>query len=119
MIMLMILSTLFGAVLGLRFKVFSVFPAIGTIIALTVFIAFAQGGGFGSTLLAIVLTVTGLEVGFLGGAMTRQFIVASGGLAMRGAHDRRTAIASVVPTEKTPFRNLRRFPIAWTAHLYF
>src|SRR5580704_12593414 len=57
------LSTLFGAVLGMRFKVFAVFPAIGTIIALTVFIVFAQGGGFGSTLLAIVLTVTGLEVG--------------------------------------------------------
>jgi hypothetical protein len=112
MIMLMILSTLFGAVLGMRFKVFSVFPAIGTIIALTVFIAFAQGGGFGSTLLAILLTVTGLEVGFLGGAMTRHFIAPSRGPEMRGARDRRTAIASVVPSEKTPFQNLRRFPTA-------
>jgi hypothetical protein len=76
MLMLMILSTLFGAVLGTRFKVWVLFPTIFVSAALLAVAAAAHGSGLWSATVSIVLCATGLQIGFLGGVATR-FVVAT------------------------------------------
>jgi hypothetical protein len=75
--MLMILSMLCGALLGMRFKVFILFPAIPVCLGLNADIAAAHGSGLWPTLLAIALSLTGLQLGFLAGLVTRYAMAAS------------------------------------------
>jgi hypothetical protein len=91
---LVILSLLFGAVLGMRFKAFVLFPAIPVCLALNAGIAAAQGSGLWPAFLAMALSVTGLQLGFLGGVITRYFIATSRTPLPNGAADRPTAASS-------------------------
>jgi hypothetical protein len=75
--MLIILNILCGALLGMRFKVFILFPAILVSVGLNADIAAAHGSGLWPTLLAIALSLTGLQLGFLGGLVTRHAMAAS------------------------------------------
>jgi hypothetical protein len=73
----MVLNILCGALLGMRFKVFILFPAILVSIGLNADIAAAHSSGLWPALLAIALSLTGLQLGFLGGLMTRCALAAS------------------------------------------
>jgi hypothetical protein len=69
MITLMIVGLAIGAVLGMRFNVFVLFPAMLVAVPVSVGIASVQGGGVWHTLLAIVLSITALQLGFLVGGI--------------------------------------------------
>ena len=94
--MLMIFSIFCGAVLGMRFKVLILFPAILVCLALNAGIAAAHGGSLWPTLIAIALSVTGLQLGFLGGLSTRYFMAAS---RAPDPQTSRRALHPVVPAE--------------------
>jgi hypothetical protein len=72
---LIILSTLTGAILGMRFKIFILVPAIVLLAAFALGIGIARGDGLESFLLALALGITALQIGYLGGAVTR-FVIA-------------------------------------------
>jgi hypothetical protein len=71
-----IFSMLFGAVLGLRFKAFILFPAILASLALNAGVAAAQGNDLWPTVFAMTLSILAIQVGFLGGISTLHFIMA-------------------------------------------
>jgi hypothetical protein len=68
---LILLVFLTGAVLGLRFKVLILAPAIGLALIVVVAMAIARGDGVASILLAGALASVCLQVGYLGGILTR------------------------------------------------
>lgn len=72
---LIILSSLTGVVLGLRFKVLILVPAMVLVAAVTIGIGIAHGDGLWSLLLETVLTITALQVGYLGGTIVHFVIV--------------------------------------------
>lgn len=76
MMTITIFSMLFGAVLGLRFKAFILFPAILVSLALNAGVAAAQGDDLWATVFAMTLSILAMQVGFLGGISTRHFIMA-------------------------------------------
>jgi hypothetical protein len=69
--MLTLLSVLLGAVLGLRFRVLVLLPAIGCILVATPFL----GSDLARGALAALLAVVGLQMGYLGGIATRHIMV--------------------------------------------
>jgi hypothetical protein len=92
--MLLVLSLLIGAALGMRFGVLILLPAILLSLALNAGIAAAQDSGLWDTLLAIALSITGIQIGFLAGSSARYFITAWRSPPLRGAGDRPTAAVS-------------------------
>jgi len=93
MMMLIFLSIIFGAALGLRFNVFVLVPAICVSVAFIASVAAARGYGLSPTLIAVALSVTGIQVGFLGTISTRSFITARRSAHRRGGADRPAAAA--------------------------
>ena len=67
MTMPLIISVLAGMAVGLRFKVFANIPVIVVAVLSTAAIAFAQGEHGWSILWAIVLSVIGVQIGYLCG----------------------------------------------------
>jgi hypothetical protein len=84
MMTLTIVSILFGLVLGTRFKVLVLFPAIFISAVLIVGAGIEHGNGGWAILLDFVLSATGLQLGFLGGTATRAFIAAARAPRPRG-----------------------------------
>jgi hypothetical protein len=76
MMMLISLSMLFGAALGLRFKVLVLFPAILISLAVNAGISAAQDNGLQPTLLIMAFSIIALQLGFVGGISTRHFMSA-------------------------------------------
>jgi hypothetical protein len=76
LMILLIISMLIGAVLGMRFKVLVLFPGIFFSSMLLAAAAVANGSTLWSAVLSMVLSATGLQIGFLGGVATR-FVVAA------------------------------------------
>ena len=72
---LIILSALAGVVLGLRFKVLILVPAMVLIVPVTLGIGISYGDGFWSLLLETILTITALQLGYLGGTIAHFVIV--------------------------------------------
>ncbi len=70
MILLVIISLLAGALLGLRFKVLILVPAIIFTFISTLGLGIGHGDGIWSILLAIVFAVTAVQMGYLGGTFT-------------------------------------------------
>ncbi len=69
--MLAITAVFAGAVLGLRFKVLVLVPALAIASATSVGIAQVYGNTFWSILAAMALTSIGLQLGYLGGTVLR------------------------------------------------
>ncbi len=69
--MFAIMTTLIGAMLGLRFKVLILVPAIVTSFLAIFGIGIAHGVGLWASLLATLLTITTLQIGYLAGAAVR------------------------------------------------
>ena len=65
------IGALIGAVLGLRFKVFILIPAVILAVVGVAGIEFARGDHAGSVPLAIILTATALQVSYLVGLIAR------------------------------------------------
>jgi hypothetical protein len=66
---LSILSTLIGAIFGTHFKVYILIPALVVIVALTVAVAFTPGADPAYTLWTGLICITGLQFGYLVGAL--------------------------------------------------
>jgi hypothetical protein len=71
MIPLMIVSFLFGVVLGRRFRALALVPATALILISVAAAALAQGADLWRPLGAIALTLIALQVGFFAGAFAR------------------------------------------------
>jgi hypothetical protein len=71
MITLTCLSPLIGAVLGQRHTFLILIPAIACALTIAAGFGIAAELNFWSTMLAMVLTVTGLEIGYVAGAAVR------------------------------------------------
>jgi hypothetical protein len=63
MILLAVLSTLTGALLAMRFKVFVLFPAMLVIVALNIVVPLLANRPWHSVL-SLILSITGLQLGF-------------------------------------------------------
>lgn len=71
MVMIALCSSLIGAVMGTRFKVFVLFPAaLLGIVTVAVGAAF-QGSSMSSAIVAAIVCVGSLQIGYLGGLFTR------------------------------------------------
>jgi hypothetical protein len=69
MLVLTMISFLIGVVLGLRFKVFILVPAIG--LALAMVAVNGAGDGTWQLVVAMVLVATFLQLGYVGGSILR------------------------------------------------
>ena len=77
MVMIALSSSLIGAVLGTRFKVLILFPTIAVGIALVAAIAALLGSALSTAIIAAVTLGVCLQVGYLGGLVTRICLTAA------------------------------------------
>ena len=75
MMLLTMISTLVGAVFGLRFNILIMLPAIGCALPIIFGIGLTRGDDAWTILLAMVLAATALQLGYLFGVGTRFFMV--------------------------------------------
>jgi uncharacterized protein YqgC (DUF456 family) len=75
--MLLLLALLTGAVLGMRFKVFVLIPAIGLIVPAIVAAEMIRDKSVASLAVTAVLAGTFLQIGYLVGAVTRYITAAA------------------------------------------
>ena len=75
MSILILLMVLFGAVLGMRFKVFILIPMIAITSLMVITGGLATGGSVSGTLIAVGLAASFLQFGYLGGALVRYGMV--------------------------------------------
>ena len=77
MVMIALCSSLIGAVLGTRFRIEVLFPAamLGLVIVATV--AALKGSAMSSAIVAVIVWVISLQIGYLGGLFTRFCMAAS------------------------------------------
>ena len=71
MSVLMLLAFLIGAVLGMRFKVLVLIPAIGFTLIAVLAACFVGGESLSITMVTAVFTASCLQIGYLGGVATR------------------------------------------------
>jgi hypothetical protein len=76
MTILTLVAALAGAVLGLRFKVLILLPAIGVALVAILSIGIVQGYGLMLMVGGTVLVLTVLELGYLVGVITRYLTMA-------------------------------------------
>jgi hypothetical protein len=85
-----------GAVLGTRFNVFILFPAMLAGVLLNIGIASTQGTGFWQVLIALALSITGLQLGFV-----------VGGIAWQGHRERLQAESDIPEAEQDQQQDLQ------------
>ncbi|HLH93797.1 MAG TPA: hypothetical protein VKW08_01630 [Xanthobacteraceae bacterium] len=73
--MMLTIWFLIGAVMGLRFRVLVLVPAMGIALPLTVAAAIIQGYSLGQTLVTAAVGIVGLQVGYLAGVGVRHLLV--------------------------------------------
>jgi hypothetical protein len=100
---LSILSTLIGAIFGTHFKVFILFPALVVVVALTVAVGFARGADPGYTLLTGLMCITGLQFGYLLGALVWHV---GKQISMSGTKDVSTGVQDDLTQAKKQLDNL-------------
>jgi len=89
MMTIAMIALLIGALLGLRFRVFILVPAIVLASATILSVGMARSDSTWPTLLATVLAITALQVGYLSGAVVH-FSIAK----VRGREDSARSIAA-------------------------
>ena len=77
MVMIALCSSLIGAVLGTRFRVQVLFPAAIFSLVTVAAVAAFKGSAVSSAILAIIVSVFSLQIGYLGGLFTRFSMAAS------------------------------------------
>ena len=83
MFMIALCSSLVGAVIGTRFKVQVLFPAAMLGCAMVAAVAVLKGSALSSAIVAAILCVISLQIGYLGGLFTRFCMAASRGTFYR------------------------------------
>jgi hypothetical protein len=93
MLTLSLISMLVGAVLGTRFKVLVLLPAIFAAVLAILAVGITSSTNFPIIALAMVLATTCLQVGYLGALATRYVVaVARAGLIQRIWHGRAASV---------------------------
>jgi hypothetical protein len=92
MIMIALCSLLVGAVMGTRFRVQVLFPAAALACATVTIMGLLRGSSASSIVVAALVGVTTLQIGYLGGLLTRFYMAAS-------------RIASRRPLRSSPLRS--------------
>lgn len=77
MVMIALCSSLIGAVLGTRFKVQVLFPAAMLGFVIVAAVAVFKGSVMSSAIVAAIVCVISLQIGYLGGLFTRFCMAAS------------------------------------------
>ena len=77
MVMIAICSSLIGAVMGTRFKVQVLFPAAMLGCMTVAAVAVLKGSTISWAIAAAILCVVSLQIGYLGGLVTRFYMAAS------------------------------------------
>jgi hypothetical protein len=77
MAMLALLSFLTGTVLGMRFRVLVLVPAIACALPTAVAVGIFREHAFGSVILVAAATVTCLQIGYMAGIAVRHFLAAA------------------------------------------
>ncbi len=88
-------ALLIGALLGLRFQVSILVPAIVMGSSVILSLGMAHSHSFWPTLLATVLAITALQIGYVGGAVIRFVIVE--------ARVRKDTAATIAVAQRPPF----------------
>jgi hypothetical protein len=86
-----------GAVLGMRYKVLALVPAIGLAVLVVLILGIGRGDGGWTILGAAVAAATALQVGYLAGTLTRFAVAGARGARLRRAWMRATASAGPLP----------------------
>ena len=68
MLTLAIVAILGGAVLGLRYRVFILLPAVMLVLVVVIGVGVARGAGSGRIALDILVALTALQLGYAGGS---------------------------------------------------
>jgi hypothetical protein len=68
MLTLTIVTILVGAVLGLRYKVFTLLPAVMFVLAFVIGVDVARGAGIWRIALDMMVATTALQLGYAGGS---------------------------------------------------
>lgn len=77
MVMIALCSSLIGAVLGTRYRVYALFPVIALGIVLVLIVALFKGPPALSAIGAAVVWTICLQLGYVGGLLTRVCLAAS------------------------------------------
>ena len=77
MVMIALCSSLIGAVLGIRFRVQVLFPAAIFSLVTVAAVAAFKGSAVSSAILAVIVSLISLQIGYLGGLFTRFCMAAS------------------------------------------
>ncbi len=77
MVMIALCSSLIGAVMGTRFKVQVLFPAAMLGCVMVGAVAVLKGSTMSWAIVAAILCVVSLQIGYLGGLFTRFYMAAS------------------------------------------
>jgi hypothetical protein len=80
-----LISLLTGMVLGQRFKVLAVVPAIAASLLAAIGFGIVHSEGLGRTVLLAALTVASLQIGYLVGVAIRYSLAAAGTSGLRSA----------------------------------
>lgn len=80
-----LISLLVGMVLGQRFKVLAVVPAMAASLLVTIGIGIAHSEGLGRTVLLVALAVASLQIGYLVGVAIRYSLAAARTSGLRTA----------------------------------
>lgn len=83
MVMIALCSSLIGAVLGIRFRVQVLFPAAIFSLVTVAAVAAFRGSAVSSAILAVIVSVISLQIGYLGGLFTRFCMAASRVVSVR------------------------------------
>jgi hypothetical protein len=76
MVMVLLVCLLFGAVLGQRFRVFIILPAMLPTVAFATVVAASHGTTVWRTLATTFIAVASLQIGYLAGVGIRHFLAA-------------------------------------------
>jgi hypothetical protein len=86
MVMIALCSSLVGAVMGTRFRVQVLFPAAMLGCAMVTAVAVLKGSAVSSAIVAATVCVISLQIGYLGGLVTRFYMAASRVTSHRALH---------------------------------
>ena len=86
MVMIALCSSLIGATLAARFKVLVLIPAIAAGVALVIAAAILKGSTMSVAITATAVWMIFLQIGYLGGLLTRLCLEATGLAPQRSLH---------------------------------
>jgi hypothetical protein len=94
--LLLLLAILVGAVLGMRFRVLVLIPAIGLTVATILAAGMIRGESVASFAITAILAGSGLQIGYLAGAIAR-YATAPGRTGRRHGDEPKAAPNPVAP----------------------